>query len=51
MLPYRPSLRFKQGEYRAAAGIAPDMKKYLRPYFIVPPLKEVDPEKGRPANL
>lgn len=47
MLPYRPALRFKQGEYNAAGRIRPIMQKYVRPYFILPPLIEKDPELGR----
>ena len=47
MLPYRPALRFKQGEYNAAGRIRPTMQKHVRPYFILPPLIEKDPELGR----
>ena len=47
MLPYRPALRFKQGEYTAAGGIRADVQKYVRPYFILPPLIEQDPELNR----
>ncbi len=50
MLPYRPALKFKQGEYTAAGGIRPDMQKYVRPYFILPPLIDKDPELGRVLN-
>jgi Beta protein len=51
MLPYRPALRFKQGEYLAAAKIPRDIQKHIEPYFIIPPPKERDPEKGRPLTL
>ncbi len=44
MLPYRPALRFKQGEYNAAGRIRPAMQKYVRPFFILPPLVEKGPE-------
>ncbi|MDF1777984.1 MAG: beta family protein [Rhizobiaceae bacterium] len=47
MLPYRPALRFKQGEYNAVGRIRPEMQKHVRPYFILPPLIEKDPELGR----
>lgn len=47
MLPYRPALRFKQGEYNAAGRIRPAMQQYVRPYFILPPIIEKDPEMGR----
>lgn len=47
MLPYRPALRFKQGEYTAAGSIRADVQKYVRPYFILPPLIEKDPKLGR----
>lgn len=47
MLPYRPALRFKQGEYTAAGRIRTDVQKYVRPFFILPPLIEQDPELGR----
>lgn len=50
MLPYRPAQRFKQGECLACAKVQPDMQKYLRPFFIIPPPKERDPEKGRPLT-
>lgn len=51
MQPYRPALRFKQGEYRAAHALQSDMKRYLRPFFIVPPPKEHDPELGRAPTV
>lgn len=51
MQPYRPALRFKQGEYRAAHALSPDMQKYLRPFFVVPPPKESDPELGRAPTV
>lgn len=44
MLPYRPALRFKQGEYNAAGRIRSAMQKHVRPFFILPPLFEKDPE-------
>ena len=47
MLPYRPALRFKQGEYNAAGRICPVMQQHIRPYFILPPIIERDPEKRR----
>lgn len=47
MLPYRPALRFKQGEYTAAGSIRADVQKYVRPYYILPPMIEQDPELGR----
>lgn len=50
MLPYRPALRFKQGEYLAAARIPREIQKYIEPYFIIPPPKERDPEKGGPLT-
>jgi hypothetical protein len=50
MLPYRPALRFKQGEYLAAARIPRGIQKYIEPYFIIPPPKERDPEKGGPLT-
>lgn len=50
MLPYRPALRFKQGEYLAAARIPRDIQKHIEPYFIIPPPKERDPEKGGPLT-
>ena len=51
MQPYRPALRFKQGEYRAAHALPLDMQEHLRPYFIVPPPKESDPELGRAPTV
>lgn len=50
MLLYSPSLRFKQGEYRAVARISRDVKSHVEPCFIIPPPKEHDPEKGRPLT-
>lgn len=50
MLVYHPALRFKLGEYTAAARIRPDMQKHIEPRFILPPLKERDPEKGGPLT-
>ncbi|WP_429910578.1 beta family protein [Glycocaulis sp.] len=50
MFWYSPALRFKQGEYLAAARVAPDIRKHLEPRFIIPSLKDVDPEKGRPLS-
>jgi hypothetical protein len=47
MLPYRPALRFKQGEYTAVGGIRADLQEFVRPYFILPPLVEKDPELGQ----
>ncbi len=50
MLPYRPALRFKQGEYLAAARIPREIQKHIEPYFIIRPPKERDPEKGGPLT-
>jgi hypothetical protein len=47
MLPYYPALRFKQGEYVASSKLARDIKCQVQPRFIIPPPKDVDPEKGR----
>lgn len=46
MLPYHPALRFKRGEYLAAAKLPRDIQRRVEPYFIVPPPQERDPEKG-----
>lgn len=50
MLPYRPALRFKQGEYLAAARIPREVQQHIEPFFIIPPPKESDPEKGQPLS-
>ena len=44
---YRPALRFKEGEYTALAALPEDMRREITPFFVIPPLSERDPEKGR----
>lgn len=48
---YVPVLRLKQGEYLALTEIAPDISARIRPHFVIPPLGEPDPEKGRSLDI
>ncbi|WP_417497366.1 beta family protein [Maricaulis sp.] len=50
MVIYRPALRFKEGEYTALSSLRADIRAQIIPYFVVPPLRERDPEKGRSLN-
>ena len=44
---YVPALRFKQGEYRGLASLAPDVADRIIPRLVIPPPKDQDPETGR----
>ncbi len=47
MFHYHPGLRFKLGEYTAVGRLPSDIKKFIEPRFILPPLTETDPALGR----
>jgi|JI10StandDraft_1071094.scaffolds.fasta_scaffold19851_5 hypothetical protein len=42
-LLYVASLRFKAGERQGVQRLAPDVARFFRPHFIIPPLKDRDP--------
>lgn len=44
---YAPTLRLKQGEYRALCKLAPDVASRILPRLVVPPPQDRDPELGR----
>lgn len=44
---YVPALRLKQGEYHGLQRLAPDISDKILPRLLVPPPKELDPEKSR----
>ncbi|GJE74757.1 beta family protein [Methylorubrum suomiense] len=46
-LLYVPALRAKAGEIRGIQRLAPDIIDKIIPHFIVPPPKDIDPEKQR----
>ena len=46
-LLYVPGLRAKAGEVRGLQRLAPDISSKIIPHLIVPPPKEIDPEKQR----
>jgi hypothetical protein len=48
---YTPVLRLKQGEYLSLTEIQPDVRERLLPHFVIPPLGEPDPEKGRSLSI
>lgn len=47
MLPYTIAVRAKPGEFAACGRVERQFQPYLRPRFIVPPLRERDPAHGR----
>lgn len=46
-LLYVPALRAKTGEIRGLQSLAPDIIEKIKPHLIVPPPKDIDPEKQR----
>lgn len=46
-LLYVPALRAKAGEVRGLQRLAPDVASKITPHLIVPPPKDIDPEKQR----
>jgi hypothetical protein len=46
-LLYVPALRAKTGEVRGLQRLAPDVASKITPHLIVPPPKDIDPEKQR----
>lgn len=46
-LLYVPALRAKTGEVRGLQRLAPDVANKITPHLIVPPPKDIDPEKQR----
>lgn len=44
---YSPALRLKEGEYKALSQLPPAVMERVTPFFIAPPPKEGDIEKGR----
>lgn len=51
MIRYYPALRAKKGEWAACAKLQPDIRSRIEPRFIIPPLRESDPELGRPPTV
>lgn len=49
-IAYVPAARTKQGELEALGELAQDVIERIAPRLIIPPLKEPDPQKGRPLS-
>lgn len=49
-LLYVPALRAKTGEVRGLQRLASDIASKITPHLIVPPPKDIDPEKQRPLT-
>ena len=49
-LLYVPALRAKTGEVRGLQRLAADIASKITPHLIVPPPKDIDPEKQRPLT-
>ncbi|WP_411901905.1 beta family protein [Methylorubrum thiocyanatum] len=46
-LLYVPALRAKAGEIKGLQRLAPDVSSKIKPHLIIPPPKDIDPEKQR----